>query len=180
MTRLTITEALAELKTLGKRIEKKQEFVKGQIGRPAVIRDPMEQEGGIAAKVASERQSIGDLSERIIRIRVAIQAMNQATTVTILQRSRTIAEWLTWRKEIAPREQSLLSNIRQTIKATRAEAVKHSAAVVQAGTNNLYDVILHVDESQLSKEIDDLENTLGTLDGQLSLVNATTFIDITD
>lgn len=180
MTKLTITEALAEIKTLAKRIDKKQEFVQSNIGRPAVVRDPFEKDGGAIARVAAERQSIADLSQRLVSIRVAIQAANQTTSVTILSKTQTIAEWLTWRKEVAPREQSALGSIRAKIKNTRAQAIKNAGAITATETQNIADVILHLDESALAKQIDDLENTLGTLDGALSLTNATTFIEIPD
>ena len=38
---LTITEALAEIKTIGKRVEAKRTFINGILWRPEAIRDPL-------------------------------------------------------------------------------------------------------------------------------------------
>jgi hypothetical protein len=38
--------------------------------------------------------------------------------------------------------------------------------------------VLHLDEKNLLEEQEDLEQTLGELDGKLSLLNATTVIDV--
>lgn len=45
---LTITEGLAEIKTLKARIEKKRQGIGPYIVRPAQMRDPMEKDGGVA------------------------------------------------------------------------------------------------------------------------------------
>ena len=37
---ITITEALAEVPTIGKRIAKKQQFVQDFLARQAIVRDP--------------------------------------------------------------------------------------------------------------------------------------------
>lgn len=39
------------------------------------------------------------------------------------------------------------------------------------------DIVVNVDEQQLAKDIERLEETLGTLDGVLSLKNATVMLD---
>ena len=50
MTRqLTITEALAEIKTLEKRIQKKQEFVGSFLYRQEQFKDPLAAQGGSPA-----------------------------------------------------------------------------------------------------------------------------------
>lgn len=43
---LTITEALAEIKTVGKRVEKKREFIKAFLARQDGVKDPLEKDGG--------------------------------------------------------------------------------------------------------------------------------------
>ncbi len=177
---LTITEALAELKTLGKRIEKKREFVGGYLARQDGIKDPLEKEGGSATVIARERQAIADLELRHVAIRTAIQRVNQATPITVLDTTKTIAEWLTWRKEIASGQQSFVNKIRQTVMAARGEAQKKGFGVVLTAevAKQPTDFVINVDESALAKEAETLENILGTLDGQLSLKNATVMIDV--
>ena len=43
---ITITEALAEIKTISKRLEKKRESIFNFVGRQDGIRDPLEKDGG--------------------------------------------------------------------------------------------------------------------------------------
>lgn len=83
MAGITITEALAEIKTIGKRIEKKREFIGGFLARQDGVRDPLEKDGGSAKAIAGERQSVNDLEDRIVALRRGIQRANDETSVTI-------------------------------------------------------------------------------------------------
>lgn len=177
---LTITEALAELKTLGKRVEKKREYIGSFLARQDGIKDPLEKNGGSAEVIRRERQAIADLEARHVAIRTAIQKMNQATPITVLDTTKTIAEWLTWRKEIASGAQSFINKIRNTVIAARKEASQKGWSVVTAteAARQPTDLVVNVDEADLAKEAETLESILGTLDGQLSLKNATVTIDV--
>jgi hypothetical protein len=179
---MTITEALAELKTLQKRIEKKRESVGQYIGRQEGLRDPLEKEGGSAAFITRERQAIKDLDARRVLIRTSIQKINQVTPITIGETTKMIAEWLTWRKEIAQGEKAFLDKIRQTVLTARAQAQQKGWGVVSAtaisGDIKPTDLIINVDEALLAKEAEEYENIIGTLDGQLSLKNATVMVEV--
>lgn len=180
MAKTTITEALAELKTIAKRIEKKREFVLGYIGRRALNRDPLEKEGGAVQMLASERQAIHDLQERTVSIRRAVQGANEATKITVEGETRSIADWLVWRREVAPQRKALLEAIRGGINTARNEAKKTDSRMVEreADATDSKDVIIHLSESDLARDIEKMETILGTLDGQLSLKNATVTITI--
>src|SRR5579871_6226322 len=119
---LTITEALAEIKTIGKRMEKKREGVLPYLARQDGIRDPFEKEGGSLSYIAAERQGLRDLGSRIVALREGIQRANDTTTITISGQTRTISQWLTWRREIAPGERDFLSKLRQHINQVREQA----------------------------------------------------------
>lgn len=172
---LTITEALAEIKTLGKRIEKKREGIVPFLARQDGIRDPLEKDGGSLAYVAQERQGVGDLTQRVIVLRRGIQKANDTTTIILGGTSRTISEWLTWRREVAPGEQAFLAKLRSTLNGVRNEAKRQGSSVVGAAgvAQQPQDFIVNISEQALSAEIEMLEETLGALDGQLSLKNAT-------
>lgn len=180
MALTTITEALAELKTVAKRIEKKREFVVVSLARPEGARDPMEKEGGGEKRVAEERQAIGDLQERTIRIRRAIQQANEQNQISVEGETRSIADWLVWRREVAPERKKLLEAIRSGINYARSEARKRDSKMVGPGesASSFQDIVVNVSESDLAKEIEHMEAVLGTLDGQLSLKNATITIDV--
>lgn len=179
---MTITEALAELKTIQKRLEKKREFVGSYLAQHHGIKDPLEKDGGSVEVVRRERQAISDLELRIVAIRTSIQKVNQQTPITVEGITRTIAEWLTWRKEVASGAQAFIEKMRRSILQARTQAQQKGYAVVSAtvamGASDPMDVVVNVDEGELAKQAEQLETILGTLDGQLSLKNATVLIDV--
>lgn len=178
---ITITEALAEIKTIGKRLESKRASINPYLIRQEGVRDPLEKTGGSEKFIREERQAIGDLEARIISLRRGIQAANDTTTVTINGVSRTISEWLTWRRDVAPHQRSFLANLRAALNQFRAQAKQKDAALVSAtavtAETKPTDYVVNIDEAQLGVELEAIEDILGQLDGQLSLKNATVLID---
>ena len=174
---ITITEALAEIKTVQKRIDKKTEFIMNFLYRQDGIKDPLDRSGGSIKAIEQERQAIGDLHKRMMTLRQGINAANDATTVTINGKVMSISEWLTWRRDVAPSQQNFLINLRARLNQMRADAKKTGVAIVTAsattGAERPTDFIVNIDEELLAKETEDLEEILGQLDGQLSLKNAT-------
>lgn len=173
---ITITEALAELKTLAKRIEKKREFVRSYLVRQEKLKDPL---GDSTKALKAERQAIGDLEERVVLLRRAIQKANEQTQVTVNGQTRSIAEWLIWRKEVAPEQQRFLMVLSGVIQNARNDAQRRGFAVVPSGNESKpEDMIINLDEKELGSQIEALEETLGSLDGQLSLKNATVLVEV--
>lgn len=185
---ITITEALAEIKTIGKRLEKKRQAVLANIGRDSRLRDPLE--GGSVEYVKRERQAIADLEKRIVAIRTAIQTSNLQTSVRVGDDLQTVQEWLNFRREIAENRQMFLNAMNQSIKQIRDKvqrehpggrviaAAAASAQVVQGGDKPPIEIMIHLDEKSLLEEQEALEKVLGDLDGKLSLLNATTVIEV--
>lgn len=175
---ITITEALAEIKTIGKRIEKKREFIKGFLARQDGIKDPLEKDGGSFQAIARERQAIGDLENRLVSLRRGIQTANEVTSVTINGVSRSVADWLVWRREAAPLHRDFLNHLRNALNGVREQAKRNGAAMISAAAvaEKPTDFIVNINEQELAEEIETLEDTLGQLDGQLSLKNATVSI----
>lgn len=176
----TITEALAELKTIAKRVEKKKQFILQHLGRSEGLKDPLERDGGMVARVQEERQSTKDLQERTVAIRRAVQRANDGNTITVDGESRSIADWLVWRREVAPAQKQTLQDIRTSVNNMRIQAKKQDGKVLSAGEPgaSFQDVIVSINENDLAKEIEHMELVLGVLDGQLSLKNATITIDV--
>lgn len=176
---LTITEALAEIKTIGKRIEKTESSMLGFLAHQFGIKDPLEAQGGSTQVVSSMMQSIIDLEQRIVTLRRGIAQANEKTLVTVASQTMSIADWLTWRREVAPKAQARLAKIAGSIRSVREQARRQGTAVVAPGAaaQQPSDVIINLDERQLANAIEHLEEVLGSLDGQLSLKNATTFIE---
>jgi len=179
MSKLTITEGLAEIKTIDKRVQKKREFITAHLVRQEQLKDPLASSGGSAQAIKRERQAIADLQERKIAIRRAIQEANATTVLEVCAEERTIASWLVWRREVAPSLQAFYSQIRNSVNHIRGEAQKRGHMMVAAeAIAKPGDIVVNLDEKELADSIEHLEEVLGTLDGALSLKNATTFIDI--
>lgn len=176
---MTITEALAEIKTIGKRIEKKSDFIRTYLATQDQFKDPLAKDGGSRQKIDAEFQAIKDLNLRQITLRRLIRAANESTTVSVNGESRSIADWLVWRREIAPGRKSHLQTLQSNIASIRKQATEKGLQTVTTAdlATHPQDVIIHLDESKLAEEIEGMEETLGALDGQLSLKNATTQID---
>ena len=180
MARLTITEGLAEIKTLNSRIKKQQEFLNGYIVRPDQLKDPLEKDGGSPKVLRETMQSLRDLTANLVAIRRAIAQVNATTELTIEGQTKTIQEWLVWRKEVAPMMRVTHQGLVNRIQQARNEALKRGGSLLAPGQTQETkpaDIIVNLDERQLSQELEMFERILGALDGQLSLKNATTFIE---
>ena len=179
MEKLTITEALAEIKTIDKRIAKKQEAILQHVARQDFLRDPLEKSGGQAAYVMQETQAIGDLERRKVAIRFAIQVVNLNTVVEVEGETMTIAAWLIWKREVQHQMESFYSAISNRVQQVRQEAQRKGVNVTSATTAPAApnDVIINVDEVKLQASIEHVQVVIGKLDGVLSLKNATTTIE---
>lgn len=177
---MTITEALAEIKTIGKRITKKREFVSGFLFRQEMVKDPLEKDGGTVSAIRRERQAIADLEARVVALRLAIQKANTETQITVGKQTRSIADWIVWRREVAPGVQQFLGGLRGSINKVRQDAQKKGVGFTAAGESAQKpdDIIVNISEQELAGETEALEETLGSLDGQLSLKNATVLVTV--
>ena len=176
----TITEALSELKLIIKKIDQKQSFINQHIARQDAMKDPLTADGGQAEVIKRERQAVADLGVRLVRIRTRINEANASNTVTIEGVSKTVAEWLVWRREFAPIISRINNGISSTIRNYRAQAQAKGVSVRSSdeSTTSLNDLIINVNEVELAREMEVHETIMQRLDGQLSLFNATTQINI--
>lgn len=180
MDTMTITEALAEIKTIGKRITKKREFVVTNLARQEFRKDPLLKDGGQEAAILRERQAIGDLEERLVKIRRAIARANETVDITVEGLTRSMADWLRWRREIAPGRQQFLSSMQSQLAGVRQQAARQGVEVVSMGgsAQRENDVLVNINEGQLASDVEKMEQVLGTLDGLLSLKNAIVTIEV--
>jgi len=176
---MTITESLAEIKTINARIAKKREAIMRYFIRPNVMRDPMEKEaGGTEGFIQRERQGITDLEQRIVTIRTAIQRRNLETSVTVGETSRPVQQWLNWRREVAPGQQGSFRALMGRIDQARQQGRRDGKALTTSQEPSADGILVLLNEKELAEQAEKLEQTLGDLDGKLSLMNATTTIDI--
>jgi len=177
MGKLTITEALAEIKTINARIVKKREAAARYLARDARLRDPLEGDGGSAEFIKKERQAIGDLEQRIVGLRCAIQSANLSKTLEIGEMTRSVSAWLNWRREISQGAKGFLNGLVNGLNQVRQQALKQGLNLTDKETGQAGDIVVALNERQLAKEVEMMEQTLGDLDGKLSLLNATTTIE---
>lgn len=184
MPTTTITEALAEVKTINARIEKKREFILANIARQELQKDPLAAQGGTKQVIDQELQAITDLQARLVKIRSAINDANQKNTIAIHfegggSHEHSIADWITWKREVAPQRRILWDSIQNQVNSVRSQATSKGFRLVERGPPDKdSDVILHVDLHYVARQREQLEEILGKLDGMLSLKNATITIDV--
>lgn len=177
---ITLTEALAELKLIKSKIEKKKAFILNNIGRQEGAKDQLLSSGGTKVVLESEMQSVRDLQERMVRIRSSIATANSNATVEIGGVKRTIADWLVWRRDVAPLIRDMEKAIAGGILHIKQQAQKSGFKIVQ---NNQApemptDVIIELDEKKLADSSEKTQEILDTLDGKLSLHNATVQVEV--
>jgi hypothetical protein len=180
---LTITEALAEIKTTQARILKKRTVIQQNVARHAVMVDPFASEGGSKKYIEQEQQSVRDLEERVITLRRAIAKANEEYKINIDGTVRTIAEWITWKRDIVPGLKIHISSMLAGIAAAKEDVKRRGGLFVDpdkvgTGDEAMTQVVMLADEPKIIKQNEQLEELLGRLDGQLSLKNATITLDV--
>lgn len=173
----TITEALAELATIDKRLPKKAAQMFQYVARPEQLKDPLVKTGGSEKFIDEERQSYGDLLIRKINLRAAIARANAETMLNIDGREMSVADWLVWKRECYEPQYTLLNGLLQQVHSARSQARQVSQQNTQ-NRNEPIELIISLDEQALIGELDALTDTYGRLDGLLSLKNATTTIEV--
>jgi len=177
MPNFTVTEALAEIKTIDKRVGKKRSFITDNLLRQEQLKDPLAKGGGQEAVIKVEMQSMNDLLQRQERLRSRINGSNLVTTIEIGGTVKSIAGWIIWKREIAPGEGEFMADVMSRLRQIRDRGRREG---VRLGDNEQLrptDYHVNIDEQQLAALSELLEDILGKLDGFLSLKNATTFIE---
>lgn len=174
MESMSITEALAEVKLIAKRIEKKKETIFNNLVRQEHVADPFQSAGGTPKFIKEETQAIGDLWDRLIRIREAIGKANLENEVTVEGQTRTIAGWLAWRREVQEQAQSFYGAIKdRTNNALQMAARNHQLyKPTEAAEPILVKTVSNVDLAKVTKAWEVAHAIEDRLDGQLSLKNA--------
>lgn len=171
----TVTEALAELKIIKDRLPKVTQRLEPYLLRPEQMNDPLIKTGGSEKFVASELQSARDLLVRLATIRSAISSSNQKTMLTVDGETHSVAYWLVWKNEVYEPYKSMLNQVYTVINRTRDQN-----RGVRAPNGEFVQVawVVNLSEKDLLAELQHLDTIYGVLDGKLSILNATTLIDL--
>lgn len=175
----TITESLAEIATIDKRLPKKAADMVEYVARFEMLKDPLAKSGGSEKYLAEQLQSFDDLLQRKITLRAAIARANAETSITINGEEKTVADWLVWKRECYQHRLGMLRKLLAQAQSARQTATQKGVAIVKAGGEpGPEDVVVNIDEQGLLHDIDEMEEQYGRLDGLLSLKNATTIIEV--
>ncbi len=180
---ITITEALAEIKTIKARILKKRASVVTYFARDARLKDPLEKEGGTRAWSRTQMQSIHDLEARLVAIRCAIQEKNLATPLTLDGETKSLSAWLVWRREVSAEAKNFVETMSKNVGRIRNEALQQEMrdrTATSRESPQIPEVEFALDEAEIARMVEAMETRLGSLDGRLSLLNATVQIDLPD
>lgn len=180
MEKMTITEALSEVKLIVNKIQKKRATVLGNLTRYEHIKDPFTTEGGSQEAIKREVQSMTDLEKRLVRIRTSISRANASTDITIGEKTQSVADWLTWKREIAPTLKAFVTQVHQSLKKQIDEHAARPQVIRDSEKNQvaIATLVVNVDYEDALNVAQKIEDMYETLDGKLSLKNATTFIEI--
>ena len=175
MEKMKITEALAEVKLIEKKIESKKTFVVSNLTRVDGMPDPL---GDGPKALESEMQSITDMQKRLVSIRAAITKANLAHSIKVNEQEKTIFDWLTWRREISAKHLTFLNQVHSSLKLK----VDQSQNAPQAAKNDkgemfLVRLLTNLSYPEMLQKAQELQAMLDKLDGQLSLKNATIEIE---
>lgn len=175
---ITITEALAELKTIAARIKKNRDAIVRYSFRPGDRKDPLEKEGGSEKFVAEKRQAISDLQKRFVDIRTAIMSVNLVTKLTLHDQTMSLQEWLTWRRDISVGEMQFLTAMTTTLDQHRRQVPAQTYRRPEEPAAETPQLVVAFSEKTLAEETEKLQQLIGDLDGKLALMNATVKIDL--
>lgn len=179
---MTITEALEDVRLTEKKILKSIEILCSNVVRYNHVDDPFEKYGGSMEIQKRELQSMHDLGERRVGIREAIAKANLETMLKIGDHYRSITGWLTWRREVAEVEQETMVRLVKIAEKEIKQAQDNPRLFKEKDDEEakLAKLVLNVDIHNLNTKAMEIEDVLGVLDGKLSLLNATTVIEIPD
>jgi hypothetical protein len=181
MTKMTITEALAEIKLINSKLEKKRARVLDNLIRVEQQEDPLKHEGGSVAYLGSEVQSIEALEENIIKIRGAIMSANLLHVAEVMGKTKAIYEWLVWKREVVGMMQSFYQAIYTKTKERLEHAKKNPQVMAKPDSNvnpELAKLAPNLNYMEFSKKYEEVCDILSKLDGVLSLKNATIVIEV--
>lgn len=173
---ITITEGLAEIKLITKKIASKKEYIGSNLVRIEGTKDPL---GDGRLEIAKEVQSINDLYTRIVMIREAIAKANLQNTIAINGQTMTINSWLAFKREAGPHLTTFYKELYKNININQQNnVVRPQVTKDDNGNVKLVNYIYNYDLKAANDNAVSYQDIMDKLDGQLSLKNATVTIEI--
>ena len=171
--KITVTEALGKISLIDKQIDAELAAVAPYIAYTDNLKDPLEKDGGSKNFVKSRVQSVDDMLKNKNRLRVAINTANLSNKVTVAEETRSVAEWLIWRRECLPKQKHVVNQLLQA-----ANNLRSRVNTSNQQHNQSVGVVSNLDEKKLNEEVLKIQSIENNLDTQLSLFNATTLVEV--
>ena len=181
MERMTVTEALAEIELIEKKVEKKAAVIMANLSRYEHQNDPyVKEDDGASGMLKREYQSMQDHWGRLIKFREAIAKANVDNSITVEGITKSISQWLAWKRDVQDDHITHLANIVKTVEAAIKEDDRSPKVMRNAETNatHLAKLVWNVQLPDVRKQQEHLLTIKEKLDGQLSLKNATIVVSI--
>jgi hypothetical protein len=181
MPKMTITEALAEIKLINSKLEKKRTRVLSHLVRRTDQDDPLKAEGGSVNFIASEIQAIVALESNIIAIRAAIMSANLHHSAEVMGKTKTLFEWLVWKREVVENIKKFYDSIYKNAKFEVEKSRANPSVKMKPDQNTIPELVLvepNLNYMEFSKKHEEVCDMLAKLDGILSLKNATIVVEI--
>lgn len=177
---MKLIEAMKNLKTIEKRIEKNCTLIREYCALISSETLQFGTEEKQRQEVQSFIQANLDLEKEYLRLKIAIDTTNLNTSVTLKDKSYTIAELVVIKGRKTPdgRKLSGIADFRaKTYHSLSGQpAAQRISNVYRAGIDaqNPPKVVLFYDEAEKNKAISDWDEFVSAIDGKLEVVNAET------
>lgn len=168
---MKIIEALKNLKTIQKRIEKNCEQIKQYCGYVNSETPAFETEEKQRMEVNSLIQSNLDLEVEYLRLKKAVEQTNLAVIVAIGSRNYTITELISIRRVVGKFRLNTYNSLSPVQAMSRLQQVYNKPGW---DSTNPPKIVLVFKEEDKNRNIKDWEEFLSSIDGKLEVVNAET------
>jgi hypothetical protein len=167
---MKIIEALKNLKTIQKRIEKNCEQIKQYCAYVSVEAPVYETPEKQQAEVGSLIQANLDLEKEYLRLKKAIENTNLNVVVTIAGKSYTITELISLKRVAGKFRTNTYQSLNPQIAMTKLNEIYRKGV----DANNPAKVISLYAEADKNKALREWDDFLSQIDGKLEVVNAET------
>jgi hypothetical protein len=169
---MKIIEALKNLKTIQKRMEKNCQQIREYCAYVSVETPVFETQEKQRAEVDALIQSNIDLEVEYLRLKKAIETTNLAVTVTIGTLTHTITELISIKRVVGKFRTATYSALTPQLALQRLQQIYNQSKGVDP--TNPAKVIVVFEEKMRNQKIREWEDFLAQIDGRLEVVNAET------
>ena len=171
MVTMTIVEGMKRLRLITKQIESQMEDIKKYASKSSFVESyPLGSKEDHENQIKSLIKSNEDLIVEYVRIKSAIEYTNLITKVDLRGKTYTISDLLTYRRKVG----ILLLRTHQSLDDSEAERTNRAYLNNSASKDTKVATERFFDEKMKLSKLREIQDFLGSIDGRLEVVNATT------